>query len=105
MTPKLFFTNNCKYFAIAFFALFLMKSMQSCNRGNELATMQQKYDTIVSSLNEQNSLLIDSIKTLQFSLSMANQRVQSSEEKVTAVQNTVDKIKTNTTITVKGTKE
>ena len=75
--------------------------MQSCNRANELRAIQQKYDTIMTSLNDQNSLLMDSIKTLQFSLSMANQKVKSSEEKVEAVQNTVDKIKNNTTITVK----
>ena len=105
MTPQVFFSKNCKYFAIAFFALFMMRSFQSCNRSNQITQMQQKYDTIVSSLQTQNNLLLDSIKTLQFSISMANQKVQSSEEKVAAVQNTVDKIKTNTTITVKNAEQ
>lgn len=102
MTPQLFFSKNCKYFAMAFLALFLFKTMQSCNRANQITTIEQKYDTIVASLRQQNTLLLDSVKSLQFTLSMAQQQVKSAEEKVTAVQNTVDKIKTNTTITVKG---
>ena len=46
--------------------------------------------------------LQDSIKQLQFDLKIAEKMKESANERANAVQSTAEKIKANTTITVKG---
>ena len=102
MTPEQFLNKNMRWFAYAFLLLFLFKSMQSCNRSIQLNTSTIKYEYVVDSLKSNNDYLKDSIKDLKFELNLAKEHAQSADEKANAVQSVVEKLKTNTTITIKG---
>jgi len=102
MTPQIFLQKYCKFFAIGFFALFLMKSMQSCNRNSQLLVQKIDYLITIDSLTKQTQKDLDSIKQLRFELKIANNQTLSANEKASAIQNAVEKMKSNTTITVKG---
>lgn len=106
MTPKDFFSKNMKWIALGLFFLFMLKSIQSCNRGTLLDMDKKQYIHIIDSLtikyDRYYKLSQDSIKELNFELRMANKNAESANDKANAVQNAVEKFKTNTTIVVKG---
>ena len=108
-TPQQFFTKNLKWFTIAFFVLFLFKSVQSCNRKTALNMGSSQYIEIIDSLktkyNTYYSISQDSIKTLNFELKLANEHARAAEQRAEAIQTAVDRIRQNTTITVRGAEE
>ena len=104
-TPKEFFSKNMKWFAIGFLVLFMFKGIQSCNRQTEMTKISKVYTTRIDSLTRLTENFADSINQLKFELKIANNNALSSEEKAKAIQNTVDKIKSNTTVTIKKEKE
>jgi len=105
-TPQQFFTRNIKWFTIAFFCLFLFKNIQSCNRKTALNMGVSQYIEIIDSLeNKYNTyyqISQDSIKVLNFELKLAVEQAKAANQKAEAVQNTIERIKQNTTITVQG---
>jgi len=102
MTPEIFFKTNCKWFAIAFLLLFLVKGIQSCNRNNIIESNKVQYKIESDSLKQQTKIYEDSIKILQFDIKLANQGTMSANERAAAVQSAAEKIKANTTVIVKG---
>jgi len=110
-TPAQFFEKNMKWFALAFLFLFLFKSTQSCNRKMQLNTTSGQYIGQIDSLKklhtEYKETAQDSIRKLNFRLELANEKAGAANERATAVQNAVEKIKSNTTTTVvvKGAEE
>ena len=112
--------KNLKYITIILFALFLLKSVQSCNRNMSLNTADKKHKTEVDSIKKEfNSVIlvyeneIDSlekelvardfmIKDLTADLKIAGVKVNEAERRANAVQKTAESIKANTTIEVKG---
>jgi hypothetical protein len=92
ITPQQFFSKNMKWFALAFFILFLFKSMQSCNRNMGTRISEKEYRHTIDSLTKKHDILIDSIKRLQFTikqteieLGAANERVEYANKRADAV--------------------
>lgn len=104
MTPAQFLEKNYKWFALAFLALFIIKSIQSCNRGTQLRMSSSDYiekiDSLEKTLNIQSKYCQDSIRSLNFELRMEREKAESADQRANAVQNAVEKIKSNTTTTV-----
>lgn len=112
--------KNLKYITILFMILFFVKTFQSCNRKMSLRIVEKNLttecDSIVNEKNEiisSKNLIIDSlkqevitrdfiIKDLSNDLEIAGVRVDAAERRADAVQRTAERIKTNTTIEVKG---
>lgn len=116
MTPEQFFTKNMKWIALALLFLFLLKTMQSCNRNMSITIIENKHAVVVDSLEN----VIDSIKTdylflkreyelasekFNFELRLEQSKADAANQRANAVQSAVEKLKTNTTITVKGAEE
>jgi len=110
-TPAQFFDKNMKWIALALLFLLAIKSVQSCNRNMKLNITSGQYTEQIDSLkhlyNTYKETTQDSIKKLNFELKLAKEHVKSSDEKAQAVQNAVEKIRSNTTTTVvvKGAEE
>lgn len=100
MTPAQFFSKNLKWITLILGFLFLLKSIQSCNRGSALAMNATKSSYVIDSLTNNCVILQDSIKELNFELKLANKDAKSANEKANAVVNAVSVSKTNTTTTV-----
>lgn len=110
-TPQEFFSKNLKWISLILLFLLIIKGMQSCNRKTllnmekgvyieQIDSLQNLYDTYYSESQ-------DSIKKLNFQLELAQEKVNSANDRVRAVENAVEKIKSNTTTTVvvKGVEE
>ena len=54
---------------------------------------------------EYKEITQDSIKKLNFELKLANEQAEAAKERANAVQSAVEKVRSNTTITVKGAEE
>jgi len=106
-TPEQFFSKNLKWITLALFVLFMIKSIQSCNRGMKLRISNDAYTKQIDSINNLYKNGQDSIKKLNFELKLSKERAEFAEEKSKAIQNTVEKLKANTTTTVvvKGVEE
>jgi len=109
ITPTEFFNRNLKWFALALLLLFLYKTMQSCNRKTLLSKDSKEYVHEIDSLKNKYNIYYkdsqDSIKKLNYELKLANQNATAADERATAVQNAVEKIRSNTTVVVKGVEE
>jgi len=108
-TPEQFFTKNMKWIALALVFLLVFSSIRSCNRKMQLSIGSKQYIEQIDSLKNLYSnckeTSQDSIKKLNFELQLAKEQVKSANDRATAVQSAVEKIKSNTTITVKGAEE
>ena len=84
MTPEQFFSKNMKWFALAFFILFLFKSTQSCNRKMGTSIKEKETTHIIDSLenhiNLSDKVLGDSIKTLNFQLEIEKTKASASKK-------------------------
>lgn len=111
VTPQQFFSKNLKWITLALFFLFAFKSVQSCNRNMRLNITSGQYINQVDSLKNMYNTYYkesqDSIKKLNFELRLVSEHAKSADEKASAVQNAVEKMRTNTTTTVvvKGVEE
>lgn len=110
-TPEQFFSKNLKWITLIFFVLFLVKSMQSCNRQTQLNMGSKVYIEQIDSLKNEYSVYKevtqDSIKKLNFELRFAHEQVKAAEQRAASVQRAVEKLRSNTTTTVvvKGAEE
>jgi uncharacterized protein YoxC len=100
MTPQEFFSKNMKWFALAFLFLFLIKSVQSCNRNMEITANEKKSTYLIDSLKTSESNLLDSIKNLNFELKIATIKVENANKNAKDVKDVAEKVKTNTTTTL-----
>ena len=112
--------KNLKYIAIILLALFLIKTTQSCNRKMSIRTLEKNLttecdsllndkDQIISTQSiENDSLKIEivtrdyMIKDLTSDLKIAGVRVDEAQRRADAVQRTAEKVKSNTTIEIRG---
>jgi len=95
--------------------LFLIKNFQSCIRKTNLNKLEKQLighcDTliieknlIINDLKEKNQVLNDSIQLLNYEIIVAGIKVNEASKRADAIQNTVEKIKTNTTIKIENQK-
>jgi len=109
VTPQQFFEKNMKWVALILLFLLMFKFMQGCNRNMGNTIKEKTYVHTIDSLNKKyNSLKEesqDSIKKLNFELRLSSEKTKSANDRATAVQSAVEKLKSNTTITVKGAEE
>jgi hypothetical protein len=74
ITPQQFFERNCKWFLFAIIALFLFKTVQSCNRGMKLDISSGQYvheiDSLKNKYNVYYKFSQDSIKELNYELKL-----------------------------------
>jgi len=115
--------KNLKYVTLVLLALFLLKNTQSCNRKMALRTQEKnlsiEHDSIVKEKNTYIYSLentIDSLETenltkdflikdLSNDLKIAGVRVDAADRRADAVQRTAEKVKSNTTIEIKGAEQ
>lgn len=104
ITPQQFFQRSAKWFLLAFFLLFLFKSVQSCNRNMKLNITSGQYIHTIDSLENKYNVYYkesqDSIKELNFQLRLAIERVEAAENRANAIQDVAEKVRANTTTTV-----
>ena len=110
-TPEQFFSKNMKWIALALFFLLLFSSIRSCNRKMQLSMGTKQYveqiDSLKNLYSNYREETQDSIKKLNFELKLAKEHAKAADDRASAVQNAVEKIKSNTTTTVvvKGVEE
>jgi competence protein ComGC len=110
-TPEQFFSKNMKWIALALAFLLLFSSIKSCNRKMQLNMGTKQYveqiDSLKNLYNTYKEESQDSIKKLNFELRLEKEKAGAADERAQAVQNAVEKIKSNTTTTVvvKGAEE
>ena len=108
-TPEQFFSKNMKWFALALLFLFLFKTTQSCNRKMKLNMGSKQYieqiDSLKNLYTNYREETQDSIKKINFELKLAKEQTKAANDRASAVQSAVEKLKSNTTITVKGAEE
>ena len=105
--------KNLKYITIALIVLLLFSKMQSCSRNlshkAEVKELIIEKDSIKNTLSFANQELLTQvndqymvIKELQYELKIAGVRAEEAQKRANAVLTTAEKIKTNTTIEIKG---
>lgn len=118
MTPQEFFTKNMKWIVMILSLLFVIKSIQSCNRGMALDTLDKtnvEYVDSISSMYEGilaekdvniNTLTIE-LTECRYEVKLANAQADGANKRADAVQSTAEKTRSNTTstIVVKGAEE
>ena len=115
--------RNLGYIAIILFALFLIKNTQSCNRKMAIRTLEKNMSADCDSLlrvkdgiHYQDLRVIDSLEKENFTkdylildltneLKIAGVKVDAADRRADAVQRTAEKIRTNTTIEIKGAEQ
>ena len=115
--------KNLKYITLILLALFLIKNTQSCNRKMSIRILEKnlttecdslltvKDQTIAEKNLEINAYLKNQvvqdyyIKDLENELKIAGVKVDAAERRANAVQQTAEKIRTNTTIQIKGAEQ
>lgn len=102
MEMEKFVKKNLKWICIIFIFLFLLKSIQSCNRDNKLQKQSKKYSLQIDSLKKENISKDFLILDLKNELKIAGVKYDEAQKRADAVQKTASAIKTNTTIEVKG---
>lgn len=107
------FKKNLRWITIILFVLFLLKSVQSCNRNMSLRIQEKKLtencdslirekDSLIKSLQKDNLTKEFIIKDLSSDLKVAGVKVNEAQRRADAVQRTAERVRTNTTIEVKG---
>lgn len=116
MTPQEFFKKNNKWILLAISVLFVVKSVQSCNRSMTIRTMETEIVNLNDSLStmfgtEKETLLIqlrdcerENI-TLQHKVDLANTERDAANKRADAVQSTYEKTRANTTVTIENKSE
>jgi len=109
ITPQEFFTRNLKWITLVLVLLLIFKFVQGCNRNMGTNMDQKKYiheiDSLKKKYNDYYRLSQDSIKELNFQLRFSKEQYKAANERADAIENAVEKIRSNTTITVKGAEE
>jgi hypothetical protein len=113
MNVETFFSKNLKYIAFIFFALFIIKSAQSCNRDMATKRIVKENAYVVDSLNaiidtDKGTYIMqlkdcnDNVQELQYEVKLANSERDAANRRADAVQSTAEKIRENTSITIEN---
>jgi hypothetical protein len=115
--------KNLKYITLILLVLLLLKTTQSCNRKMSLRITEKNLSEVCDSLlmiKDQvimektleinaylkNQVVMDYyIKDLENELKIAGVKVDAAERRANAIQQTAEKIRTNTTIEIKGAEQ
>lgn len=115
--------KNLRYITIILLALFLVKNVQSCNRKMTIRTQERNLtsncDSLLSLKKEiiySKDLQIDSLEKeiltkdfiiidLTNELKIAGVKVDAADRRADAVQRTAEKVKSNTTIEIRGAEQ
>ena len=100
MTPEQFFSKNLKWITLLLLFLFLLKSVQSCNRNTTISIKEKQYTYVVDSLKKQYVELEKVNSQLHFELKLQSEKAGEADKRATAVQSVAEKIRANTTTTV-----
>ena len=100
MTPEQLFSKNLKWITLLLLFLFLLKSVQSCNRNMTISIKEKQYTHIVDSLKTQYIELEKINSQLEFELKLQKEKAGEADKRATAVQSMAEKIRANTTTTV-----
>ena len=111
MNLETFFKKNSKYVILVFVVLFLLKTVQSCNRNMTIKkltknnielsdSLNTEHDVEKAELNKQLLIAKDSIKELNYEVKLAKAGESAAQDKADAVQSTAEKIRENTTVKI-----
>lgn len=105
-TPQQFFSKNMKWFTLVFFILFLLKSVQSCNRNMGNRIIEKQYKHTIDSLTKKYDIFEKEtttiIRQLEFELKLEKEKAGEANRRAEAVQSVAEKIRANTTVNVRG---
>lgn len=112
MNLETWLKKNLKYVTLIILALFFIKSFQSCNRNMSIKRLTKENTYLVDSLNtmhrtEKSQLVLelkvanDSIQELNYEVKLAKSEKDGANKRADAVQSTAEKIRDNTTTTIK----
>jgi hypothetical protein len=117
-TPQQFFSKNMKWVLLVVSILFVVKSVQSCNRNmvitaknNEIIHLNDSLSTTYGTEKETLLLQLRECEKenteLEYEVKLANAGKESANKRADAVQSTAEKTRSNTTstIVVKGAEE
>ncbi len=117
-TPQQFFSKNMKWILLVVFILFIIKSVQSCNRNMVITNLDSEIIHLNDSLSsiygtEKETLLLQLRECetenaqLEYEVKLANAAEEAANKRADAVQSTAEKTRSNTTstIVVKGAEE
>ena len=118
ITPEQFFKKNMKWILLVVTVLFLVKSVQSCNRDMTITNLSDEIIQLNDSLSttfgtEKEELLIQLrdceklTSDLEHNVKLANSQRDEANKRADAVQSTAEKTRSNTTstIVVKGVEQ
>lgn len=104
MTPQQFFSKNLKWITLCLLLLLCFKYVQSCNRkmGNSITQKQNIHmiDSLKTDYSNLKSEYNDTIKKLNFELTLEKEKAHEADKRALAVQSVAEKLKSNTTTTV-----
>ena len=104
MNMQIFIKKNLNYIAIGLLALFLLKSVQSCNRNMSNKRLKKEIISLSDSLNKSYGYDLDKCKKytlqLEYEVKLANAEAESANKRASAIQSTAEKIRENTTIKI-----
>jgi hypothetical protein len=100
MTVETFFTKNLKWITIGLLFLFMIKGIQSCNRGITIKKQDKIYmhdvDSLKTTIIKKDSI----IQHQQYQINLADEKVKSADKRADDVKEVASKVKSNTTIKV-----
>ena len=120
---KSFIDRHIKKIAMGLLVLFLFQGVRGCVKSTgyemELTTQEAKYDSLLNTTESDYARMVrerddkiseldstldvrdDRIQYLEYELKVAGVKVQAAEDRAKAVQSTAEKVKNNTTTTIK----
>ena len=100
MTVETFFTKNLKWITIGLLFLFMIKGIQSCNRGITIKKQDKIYihdvDSLKTTIIKKDSI----IQHQRYQINLADEKVKSADKRADDVKEVASKVKSNTTIKV-----
>lgn len=110
---KSWIEKNLKYITIVIFVLFFIKTIQSCNRKMTLNITETEFNEQIDSIQKRCIKTEDSLKSeilardfvikdLTTDLKIAGVKVDEAQSRADAVLRTAERIRSNTTIQIKG---
>ena len=111
ITPEQFFKKNMKWILLVVTILFLVKSVQSCNRNMTITNLSDEIIQLEDSLSltygtEKEELLLQLrnceklTSDLEHDVKLANSQRDEANKRADAVQSTAEKTRSNTTSTI-----
>jgi len=117
-TPEQFFKKNMKWVLLVLSILFLVKTVQSCNRNMTITNLNDEIihlnDSLSSTYGTEKETLLLQLRDcekentqLEYEVKLADAAKEAADKRADAVQSTAEKTRSNTTstIVVKGAEQ